>query len=265
MNFNRTAIGALAVCLLGSNAFAQERAVERTHFQLGVASVETDTSNSTSSGAIGADLFATLPLGRFLGVTLGGGYERSRIRTRDVLEDESGQLAGSRPACTFDSLTGTASLFVRIPSLGRVSAGYDIGELSADCDGVALFPLSGKDEQASDGYHFAAEVYLGNFTIGANYVSTQFENGPELEATTVSASWYPLDSLKLELFGNDLYDEDTYGLRIEHQPEIFGDGLGVHLSFATTDATPSIKTWELGIAYYFGRRVALKTRDRQYR
>lgn len=265
MNIHSTAIGALAACLLCSNALAQARAVERTHFELDVASVETDTSDSTSSGAIGADLVATVPIGRFLGFTVGGGYERSRVRTREVLEDESGQLAGSRPSCTFDSITGAAGLFVRIPSLGRVSAGYNVGELSADCDGVAVFPTSGKEDQSTDGYRFGAEVYLGNFTLGANRIVTQIENGPELEVTTVSASWYPIDSLKVEVFGSDLYDEDTYGLRLEHQPEIFGDGLGVHLGFTTTDASPSTRTWELGIAYYFGRRATLKARDRGYR
>ncbi|HEY8539402.1 MAG TPA: hypothetical protein VIL28_11095 [Steroidobacteraceae bacterium] len=265
MNIHPTAICALVACLLCSTAFAQERAVRQAHFELDISSVELDTSDSTSSGAIGADFAATLPLGRFFGLSLGGGYERSRVRTREVLEDESGQLAGTRPSCTFDSIVGTATLFARVPSFGRLSVGYDIGDLSTDCDGVALFPTSGKDDQSTDGYRYALEAYLGNFTLGASHIVTQLENGPELETTTVSASWYPLDSLKVELFGNDLYEDDTYGLRLEHQPEIFGDGLGVHLSFAKTDASPSTRTWELGIAYYFGRRVALKTRDREYR
>lgn len=260
------AFGTLALLTFGGTALAQDRAVERMHFELGVTSTESDTSDSTSSGAIGADLTATLPLGRYFGASLGGGYTRSRVRTRDVLKDETGELPGDRPTCSFDSVTGEAALFLRMPSLGRVTAAYNIGDLSASCDGVVLFPVSGSDSLSTDGYRVAAEGYLGNFTVGAEYAKTQLDdNGPELDTTTLSASWYPLESLKVELYGNDLYDEDTYGFELEHQPEMFGDGLGVRFGFSTTDASPRTRTFELGVSYYFGRRVSLQSRDRQYR
>jgi hypothetical protein len=260
------ALGAVAACLTcGGVAMAQDRAVDGVHFELGVSSVESDTSDSTSSGAIGADLTATLPLGRYFGASIGGGYTRSRVRTRDILKDETGELPGDRPTCSFDSLTGEAALFFRLPSLGRVTAAYDVGDLSASCDGTVLFPITADDSLSSDGYRFAAEAYLGNFTLGAEHVTTKLEDGPEIEATTLAASWYPIDSVKIELSGNDLYDEDTYGLLLEHQPEMFGDGLGVRLGFSMTDASPKSRAWSLGVSYYFGRKVPLKTRDRQYR
>lgn len=259
------AVGTFALLACGGSALAQDRAVERMHFELGVDSTEIDTSDSTSSGAIGAGLTATLPIGRYFGASLGGGYTRSRVRTRDVLKDENGELPGDRPTCSFDSLIGEASLFFRMPSIGRVSAAYDMGDLSADCDGVVLFPVSGDDKLSTDGYRFNAEAYLGDFTLGAEHVKTKLEDGPEVEATTLAAAWYPFESLKVELYGNDLYDEDTYGLELEHQPEMFGDGLGVHFGFSTNDASPRTRTWQLGVSYYFGRRVTLQTRDRQYR
>jgi hypothetical protein len=260
------ALGAVAACLTcGGVAVAQDRAVEATHLEFGVSSVESDTSDSTSSGAIGADLIATLPLGKYLGLSLGGDYTRSRVRTRDILKDETGQLPGDRPTCRFDAVSGEAALFFRIPTLGRVTAAYDVGDLSASCDGTVLFPISGDDSLSTDGYRLAAEGYLGNFTIGAEYETTKLEDGPKVEATTLAASWYPLDSLKLQVSGNDLYDEDTYGLMVEHQPEMFGDGLGVSLGVSMTDASPKTTTWSLGLSYYFGRKVPLKTRDRQYR
>lgn len=265
MNSGLRAVGTLALLTCGSAVFAQDRAVERMHFELGVASVESDTSNSTSSGAIGADLTATLPVGRYFGASLGGGYTRSRVRTRDVLEDEAGQLPGDRPTCSFDSLVGEASLFFRIPSFGRISAAYDVGDLSASCDGVVVSPVSNSDSLNTDGYRFDAEMYLGNFTIGAEHAKTKLEDGPEVDATTLAASWYPLESLKVQIYGNDLYDEDTYGLMLEHQPEMFGDGLGVRFGFSTNDASPRSRMFELGVSYYFGRKVALVARDRQYR
>lgn len=258
------ALGTLA--LIASNtALAQDRAVEGLHFELGATTTESDTSNSTSSGAIGAGLTATLPIGRYFGASIGGDYTRSRVRTRDVLEDETGELPGDRPTCSFDTLTGEAALFFRLPSLGRVTAAYDIGDLSASCDGVVLFPLTGDDSLSTDGYRFDAEVYLGDFTLGAEHVKTKLEDGPEVDATTLSAAWYPFESLRLELYGNDLYDEDTYGFELEHQPEMFGDGLGVRFGFSTNDASPRTRTFQLGLSYYFGRRVTLQNRDRQYR
>jgi hypothetical protein len=259
------ALGTVALLTSGSAALAQDRAVERTHFELAVASVENDTSNSTSSGAIGADLTATFPIGRYFGASLGGGYTRSRVRTRDSLEDENGELPGDRPTCSFDSLVGEASLFFRIPSIGRISAAYDIGDLSASCDGVVLFPVSGDDSLSTDGYRVDAELYLGDFTLGAEHATTKLGDGPEVEATTLAASWYPIESVKIELYGNDLYDEDTYGLKLEHQPEMFGEGLGVRFGFSMNDASPRSRTFELGVSYYFGRKVSLQSRDRQYR
>ena len=262
-------IGALGV-LIGSMAamsaaVGQDRAVDGMHVEFGVASTENDTPNSTSSGAIGADLTATLPLGRYLGMSLGGGYTRSRLRTRDVLKDETGELPGDRPSCSFDSLGGEAALFFRVPSLGRISVGYGVSDLSSSCDGVVLFPVSNDDSLSTDGYRAEAEAYLGNFTVGAEYAKTKFEDGPEFDATTLAATWYPLESVKLQLSGSDLHDEDSYGLLLEHQPEMFGDGLGVRLGFSTTDSSPKSRTYELGISYYFGRKVTLKKRDRQYR
>jgi hypothetical protein len=268
MNTN-TALQALAIAVAGAFtatiANAQDRAVRATHFEIGVTSVENDTSGSTSSGAIGAELAATLPIGRFFGASLEGSYTRSRVRTRDILKDETGEIPGNRPTCSFDTAAGEASVFFRVPTLGRVSASYGIGDLSASCEGTVLFPLTGKDSLGTDTLRFDAEAYLGNFTVGAEHARTKLEDGPELKATTIFGAWYPIDSVKIELYGNDLYDEDTYGFSIEHQPEIFGDGVGVRFGFSMTDAEPKTRTFELGLSYYFGRRVGLKTRDRQYR
>ena len=54
---------ALAALLCGGSAFAQTRAVEAKHFEFGFNSVDSDTSESTSSGTLGLDLAATFPLG----------------------------------------------------------------------------------------------------------------------------------------------------------------------------------------------------------
>lgn len=254
-----------ASTFLCSSALAEGRAVDAMHFQFGLSSIDSDTKDSTSNGTLGADLTATLPLGRYFGLSLGGGYAESSVRTRDVLEDDTGSLPGGRPSCSFDSYGGDASLFFRLPSFGRIGATYGVGELSPECSGDSLFPVTGKDKLGTESYRFDAEYYLGDFTFGVAHTTTTLEEGPELESTTLATSWYPLDSLKIALSGNDLYDENTYGILIEHQPEMLGNVFSVQLGYATTEESPKTRTIQIGLAYYFGREVPLKMRDRQYR
>ena len=257
---------ALAALLCGGSAFAQTRAVEAKHFEFGFNSVDSDTSDSTSSGTLGLDLAATFPLGSYLGASIGGSYSESNVRTRDVLGDNPDAVPGSRQSCSFDSTNGNVSLFLRRPSFGRIGVSYGVGDLSADCEGESVFLLTGKDSLGTENYSVDAEYYIADFTLGAAYTITLLEDSSEdLKTTTLSASWYPIDSVKLSVFGNDLYEDNTYGLAVEHQPGMLGDGFSVRLGVSTTDESPKTRTIQLGLAYFFGRQVPLKVRDRQYR
>ncbi|HEY6643316.1 hypothetical protein [Povalibacter sp.] len=254
-----------ASALLCHSALAENRAVETVHFELGMSSIDSDTKDSTSNGTLGANLIATLPLGRYFGLSLGGRYSESSVRTRDVLEDDSGSLPGGRPSCNFDSYGGDASLFFRLPTWGRIGASYGTGKLSPDCNGGSLFPVTGENTLSTEHYRIDAEYYLGDFTFGVAHTTTTLDDGPELESTMLTTSWYPLDSLKIALSGHDLYDENTYGILVEHQPEMLGDVLSVRLGYSMTEESPKTRTFQIGLSYYFGREVSLKSRDRQYR
>jgi hypothetical protein len=116
-----------------------------------------------------------------------------------------------------------------------------------------------------DNYRLAVEAYLGDFTLGASHISTELEDGPKLESDSFSASWYPIDSVRISLSGGDLYDQDTYGIEVEHQPEFMGNSLSVLLGYSTVDREQEISTINFGVIYHFGTKVELKTRDRQYR
>ena len=143
---------------------------------------------------------------------------------------------------------------------------YGTADIKSDCVGDAIFPLSGDDRMSSDHYRAFGEYYLGDFTFAAAYTTTKLEDSEDdLKTTALSASWYPLDSLRVSLSGNDLYEDNTYGIIVEHQPEMLGDGLSVWLGFSSSDAEPKTRTINIGLAYYFGRHVTLKDRDRQYR
>lgn len=255
---------ALSLALASVTAHAQ-RAVESINFEAGIESTDSDTSGSTSNGTLGASLRGTLPIGSYFGASLTAGYSESRVRTREVVESEDGTLSGIRPSCNFDNLGGEVSLFARRPTLGRIGISYGVGQLGSDCSDTSFFIPGGEDSLDNDHYRVEAELYWRNFTIGASHTTLSLDDAPEIETTTVTGSWYPLDSLRLSLHGSDLYDEDTYGLTLEHQPQFLGDGFGIHLGYSETDAEPGTRTINIGLTYYFGKHVSLLDRDRHYR
>src|SRR5690606_6935649 len=244
-----TAVASLSALLLASwsvTTAAQTRAVDTLNFEAGVESIDSDTSGSTSNGTLGLNLRGTLPLGSFFGASMEAGYSESRVRTREVVENEDGTLSGIRPSCNFDHLGGEVSLFARRPTLGRIGVSYGIGRLGSDCSETSFFLPHGKDSLDSDRVRFDVELYWRSFTIGASHTTLSLDDAPEIETTTITGSWYPLESLRLSLYGSDLYEEDTYGLSLEHQPQFLGDGFGVQLSYAKTDAEPGTRTITLG-------------------
>ena len=257
--------------LLGNVTIAAElpratesKAVQATNFSLGLLASDSDTKDSTSNGTFGLGGVATMPIGSLFGASLSGSYSRSTARTSDVLLDAT-STTSSRPSCRFNNNDAAVTLFARRPTLGKIGATYGTGRLSADCGDEAVFVHTGDDELSTDHYRFNVEAYLGDFTFGAVHTSTELEDGPKLEANSFSASWYPLDSVRLSLSGGDLYDEDTYGFEVEHQPEFMGDSLSVTLGYSVVDREQEISTLHFGVIFHFGTKVPLKIRDRQYR
>jgi len=240
------------------------KAVQHTNFSLGLVASDSDTKDSTSNGTFGLGGLVTMPIGKLFGASLGGAYSRSTARTSDVLLDVT-STDSARPSCRFNNRDLSASLFARVPAWGRVSVSYGNGLLSADCGDQSEFVSTGKDEMGTDNYRASAEAYLGDFTFGANHTSTELEDGPTLESNTFSASWYPMDDLRITLSGGDLYDQDTYGIEVEHQPEFMGEALGVVLGYSVVDREQEVGTISFSVVYHFGTKVELKTRDREYR
>jgi hypothetical protein len=260
-----------ALSLVSGVTFAAElgrpvepKAVQSSNFSLGLVASDSDTKDSTSNGTFGLGGVYTMPIGKLFGASLAGAYSRSTSRTSDVLLDVTSSDS-TRPSCRFNNTDLSASVFARLPSLGRISASYGNGQLSSDCGSQAVFVSTGDDEMGTDNYRLAAEAYLGDFTFGANHISTELEDGPKLESNTFSASWYPINSLRVTLSGGDLYEQDTYGIELEHQPEFMGDSLGVVLGYSVVDREQEVGTISFSVMYHFGTKVELKTRDREYR
>jgi hypothetical protein len=261
----RAALLGASILLVSTGARAQLGASEATNFEIGVESSDSDTSDSTSSGTLGGRLKATIPLGTYFAASISGDYSETKVRTRDVLAEAIGSLSGVRPSCDFDSTNGEVTLFARRPTLGKIGVSYGVGSLGSDCGANSQFLITGNEKLSTEGYRVEAEYYFHDFTLAAARTSTELEDGPKLESTSVTASWYPHDSLRISVSGNDLYDQDNYGIRFEHQPDFLGDAFGVHVGYARTDQDPKTRTINLGLIYYFGTRVELKVRDRQYR
>lgn len=243
---------------------AELRAVQETTFSLGLVASDSDTKDSTSNGTFGLGGVLTMPIGNIFGASLSGAYSRSTARTSDVLLDVASS-DDSRPSCRFNNTDLSASLFARWPTLGRITASYGNGQLSSDCGDQSVFVSTGDDEMGTDNYRLAAEAYLWDFTLAGNHTSTELEDGPKLESNIFSASWYPINSLRVTLSGGDLYEQDTYGIELEHQPEFMGDSLGVVLGYSVVDREQEVGTISFSVFYHFGRKVELKTRDREYR
>jgi hypothetical protein len=258
----------LAALQLASNiaaaAEAAPRAVQSTNFSLGLIASDSDTKDSTSNGTFGLGGSANMPIGKLFGASLAGSYSRTTARTSDVLFDVASSTS-SRQTCRFNNSDASVSFFARKPTLGRVSASYGKGNVTSDCGDQSVFVSTGDDSLGIDYYRLGAEGYLGNFTFGAVHTSTEPEDGEKLESDIFSASWYPIDSLKVTLSGGDLYNQDTYGIEIEHQPEFMGNSLGVSLGYSVIDRDQQIGTINFSVMFHFGTKVELKTRDRQYR
>lgn len=270
MNSQKLYISAsvLAALQLASNiAAAAEpapRAVQSTNYSLGLIASDSDTKDSTSNGTFGLGGVANLPIGNLFGASLAGSYSRTTARTSDVLFDVASQNS-SRQTCRFNNSDASVSVFARKPTLGKISASYGKGNVTSDCGDESVFVSTGDDSMGIDYYRVGAEGYLGDFTFGVVHTSAKPEDGETLESDIFSASWYPIDSLKVSLSGGDLYSQDTYGIEIEHQPEFMGNSLGVALGYSVIDRDRQIGTINFSVVFHFGTKVELKARDRQYR
>jgi hypothetical protein len=258
----------LAALQLATNVAAAAepapRAVQTTNWSLGLVASDSDTKDSTSNGTFGIKGIATLPIGSLFGASVEGNYSRTTARTSDVLFDVASQNS-SRQTCRFNNSDAAVSVFARKPTLGRIAASYGKGNVTSDCGDDSVFVSTGDDSMGIDYYRVAAEAYLWNFTLGAVHTSTEPEDGSKLESDIFKASWYPIENLKVTLSGGDLYDQDTYGIEIEHQPEFMGNSLGVALGYSVIDRDQEIGTINFNVVYHFGPKVELKRRDRFYR
>ena len=246
----------LSVALAGTSRAADEPG-NSSSAEVGATFTTVDSaSNSNKSAA--ADFRITRALTSIFGASLS-----ASAASADTQIDLPVDLPG-KTVCSYEALSGTAALFARRPSLGRITASYSTAELESKCGASGFAGNSATLD--SDGYSLAAEYYLPELTLTAQRTVTSFGEDSELVADIVSAAWYPITDLSVSASAGRVGGRMQYGFAIEHQPEILGELASVSLSFSTLDAQgDSVRTISLAFAYHFGARVDLKTRDRRYR
>ena len=87
-------------------------------------------------------------------------------------------------------------------------------------------------------------------------------NALEADVATAQIIGYPTANLSLGISAHGMDAEDTYSFTIEYQPTFFGNAASLLLNYGTQ---PDYHSINVGVSYFFDRRIDLKTRDRRYR
>ncbi len=247
----------------GGSALADPPAVKATNYQLGYESGDINTVGGSDSRVNAVDGSITFPLAGYLGASVSGSYARYSLAANFASQGSGLTLASSLPNCTMIDKGLNADLFVRDPSVGRISAGYGEGKAMAHCE--STFLNSGSEKLDAKNLVAATEYYLSRFTIGFSWNQTRFSSVDRFNSDSLTGSWYPTNILRVDLssYGQDL--KNTYSLGVEYQPQFFDNSSGLWFTYTRRHQTVTNNTFMVGIRYYFGRRVDLLTRDREYR
>jgi hypothetical protein len=226
--------------------------------ELGVAfqTIDSGGNKNNSAGAFGQMLF---PLTRYFGAAIEGSFGHTNLLI-DRVETTSGKAS-----CGYDTTGLGGELFARLPSVGKVSAGYTTNRISTQCEDNASFLGDGSNSLNADGYRVAAEYYFPAVTLAASHSDTSVDGSESFTTDTFKASWYPVADLSLSPSAGRTRGTNFYGFTLEHQPDFLGRSLSLTLAYMVQNETEKANTLTLGFTYHFGTRVELKVRDRQYR
>jgi hypothetical protein len=248
-----------ALLLYGANAAAETPAVRDSNYQLGYASGDTYVSGGTDSNTYGLNAAANIPLATYFGASLSAAYNRTNIAGSAVASASGGVV----PSCSLNEGEVEGGVFVRRPAIGRLGVTYGAGRTRSRCNATFLATGTSTLDTRTSGVN--AEIYLSSFTVGAGRTRTKVKSAYDLDSDTLSASWYPVANMRVMLSGDGLDFKDTYHFNLEYQPEMLENSTGLLIGYTTRRQEFSSRVISVGLNYYFGRRVDLKTRDREYR
>ncbi len=74
-----------------------------------------------------------------------------------------------------------------------------------------------------------------------------------------------MNNTRVSFSADGLDSKDTYRFVAEYQPELLDNSVSFLLGYTTQNQTTSVRIVNIGVLYYFDKRVDLIVRDRQYR
>ena len=127
------------------------------------------------------------------------GVSAAAIETRDLTK-HYGRVRALEGRTLEAPLSGLPCVAYLLEVVERI--GTNVGEETDLAIYDRLIIDNGADDTMGiDYYKVGAEAYLWDFTFGAVHTSTEPEDGEKLESDIFSASWYPIDSVRVTLSG----------------------------------------------------------------
>jgi hypothetical protein len=233
--------------------------VDQTNYQLGFASGDNRTAHGGDSGTAGINGAVNFPIVSYLGAMVSGTYSRTRL---SPYFSSQGTALG-KSDCGYKDRAVAAGLFVRDPAYGRLGVSDQVGQLTASCG--TIFPATDSRRLNTRTVSADGEYYFSRLTLSVARSRTELEGGTRIEAATYGAGLYPSRALELALSAGGLDDRDTYSIAAIYQPEFLEDSASAFIRFTEQRRPNDSHFIYVGFEYYFGTRVDLLTRDRQYR
>lgn len=216
------------------------RAVLETNYE-----IEAGYQNKSVGDEYTVDGRLTMPLLRFGGVSLLGGYER--------LEGDSGVLDS-------DTYSVGGELFMRDYDIGRLGAQVLYLNQSFDHPNNVV---SFNDNSTAKVYSATGEYYYRKFTLSGSRTYIDFDHVDNVESWGLGGLFYVTDNIRLGIAGDYANDKTIYAFRAALQPALFGNSAEVSVGYA--DVGNGDHTYSVSLAYYFDKRPALIDRDRKLR
>ena len=256
-------LAAALLLLYGNNALADDQEQHTSHFQTGFASGNTYTSGGNDSNSYGINGSATVPFASYLSGWLSGSYAHTRFANDLLSSGGNSTPTGQFSKCGINNSHVDAGLFARLEDRGKLGISYGAGKIDSRCN--ATFLSNGGDTLRTTNYTTNAEYYFSKVTVAAAWNRTQLGAASNLDTSTLTASWYPMNNARISLSADGMDSKDTFRFAAEYQPELLDNSVSFLLGYTTLNQTTNARIVTVGVLYYFDKHVGLIVRDRQYR
>lgn len=239
-------------CSLGALANEEIIAIQKINYSVGPSFARSTIESLGKINAASFDGNIRTPLYKMLGVSIGASISHQNIK-----------LSSFDNSCSGNTQSGYGALILRNPKLGQISADYNRSEAfacfsdgSIKKDTYSIYSLSGSyflDNISLSGGAYGEEAsHLSSYKLGVNYYAN------------------PNNNLAFGL-RKPKADHLVYALNYTTQPEWVHNAISLSAGYSygqqkTSSGSDTINSHDftIGLKYYFGNDVGLKTRDRYY-